>query len=245
MQIENLVVAIDQMPIVHDLSLVVGAGQVHVIMGPNGSGKSSLANALAGHPYYAITSGTFVVDGTDLTTAYPYVRARAGLFLACQQPVILPGVSVLTLLTEAYRAIKNEPITLVAMREKIVEALQQLGLDGSFVDRAVNDGFSGGEKKRLEMVQLLVLKPRIIILDEIDSGLDVDALALVGSCLQKIKQEDPQVRIVIITHYPRLLRYIVPDEVHIMVKGRLVLSGRASLIDQVEAYGYDFTMLKA
>jgi len=168
MQIDKLAIAIGQTLIIQEFSLSVAPGAVHVIMGPNGSGKSSLANALAGHPHYVITKGEFIADGVRLTQSSPCERARAGIFLACQQPVSLPGVSLLMLLTESYRAIKKKDMTLLQMRENIVHALGQLGLDSSFVDRSVNDGFSGGEKKRLEMVQLLILKPSIIILDEID-----------------------------------------------------------------------------
>lgn len=239
MQLSQITIAIDGTPIIADLSLTITPGSVHALMGPNGSGKSSLAYGLAGHPHYQITTGNFAFNGHDMTIMLPDERARAGFFLACQHPIALPGVSILTFLTEAYRAVSKTMINVDEMHARIIRALEQLGLPASFIDRSVNDGFSGGEKKRFEMVQALILKPQFLILDEIDSGLDIDALSIVGAALKTLRQENPALSILIITHYPRLLQFIVPDEVHIMVKGKLVYSGTKELTHQIEAQGYD------
>jgi len=244
MYLKNLHIAINGTTVVPDLSLQLASGTVHAIMGPNGSGKSSLAYALLGHPTYCLAGGTILLDSIDITNQAPDERARAGIFLAYQQPIALPGVTVFTLLSESWRALGKPPRSVPQMRDSIFDALALLGLDASFIDRAVHDGFSGGEKKRFEMVQAVLLKPRVIILDEIDSGLDLDALTLVGRCLQVLQRDDPATRIIIITHYPRILRYVRPDHVHLMYKGALALSADASLVERIELHGYDLEKLK-
>jgi Fe-S cluster assembly ATP-binding protein len=210
-------------------------------MGPNGSGKSTLALALAGHPNYHVTAGTATLDGEELLGLSPDKRAKAGLFLSFQYPAAIPGVSVANFLRAARLAVRPDDLTPAKFRKMIFEKLDVLGMDVSLMSRYVNDGFSGGEKKRLEMLQLAVLAPKYAILDETDSGLDVDALRAVGDSIAAMRANDEsrETGFLIITHYPRILRYIAPDRVHIMLDGKIRKSGGPELADAIESEGYE------
>jgi Fe-S cluster assembly ATP-binding protein len=224
--------------ILRGVDLTVRQGQTHAIMGPNGSGKSTLAYSIAGHPKYKVTRGTVTLDGADVLTMTVDQRARAGLFLAMQYPVEIPGVSVSNFLRTAATAIAGEPPKLREWVKNVNGAMERLAIDPSFASRNVNEGFSGGEKKRHEILQLELLKPRIAILDETDSGLDVDALRVVAEGVNRVR-ETGQVGVLLITHYTRILRYIQPDFVHVFAGGRIVEEGGPELADQLETEGYE------
>ena len=236
--LKNISVSVEDKNIVSDVSLSVTPGSIHVCMGQNGSGKSSLVSALAGHPFYTITSGSIILNKQDVTNLSADKRAKAGLFLSMQYPQSLPGVTVYSLLTESYRALHPEADQ-VDLPKKIAKARSILKLDESFLWRNTNEGFSGGEKKRCEMLQLLVLKPKLVLLDEIDSGLDVDALKCVGKALSVFITDNPQSSLFLITHYQKILDYISPDVVHVMHNGRLVKTSNATLIAEIQESGYD------
>jgi len=226
--------------ILKGIELTVEPGRVHALMGPNGSGKSTLAFALAGHPGYQVTGGSATLDGEDLFALTPDKRAKAGLFLSFQYPAAIPGVSVANFLRASRMAVKPSDLPPAKFRQLIFDQLDLLGIDTSFLGRYVNDGFSGGEKKRLEMLQLGILEPKYAILDETDSGLDVDALRAVGDSLRALRAGNgSETGFLIITHYPRILQYIEPDVVHVMMDGRIVKMGDARLAHQIEAQGYD------
>jgi len=237
--ISNLSVSIATQPILHGIDLELAPGSVHAIMGPNGSGKSTLAYALAGHPTYSLDEGAITIDGTDITNLRPDKRAQAGLFLAFQYPVAIPGVKVNTFLKEALFATTGKHMPIPEFNELLLNTMNQLQIDPAFAYRDLNDGFSGGEKKRLELLQMLILNPKIAVLDEIDSGLDIDALKIVAHGLELARAQNPQLRILLITHYQRILKYITPDFVHVLHDGRLVDSGDATLAHQLELKGYD------
>lgn len=237
--IKNLSVSVDTKQIVQNLYLAITPGTIHALMGPNGSGKSSLAATIMGNPTYTVTSGSILWQGTDITQLEPHERARAGLFLAVQYPPAIPGVRIKTLLMHACRAVQGDAFHLVAFEAAFKEACDLLILNPALCERGMHDGFSGGEKKRLELLQMLVLNPEFIILDEIDSGLDIDAVRLVGHVIAHIRAKKPAVSILIITHYQRILEYVVPDFVHILSKGHIVTTGTAALVPQLEARGYD------
>lgn len=227
--------------ILKGVNLTVKSGETHAIMGPNGSGKSTLSYAIAGHPKYAVTSGTITLDGEDVLAMTVDERARAGLFLAMQYPVEVPGVSMSNFLRSAATAVRGEAPKLRHWVKEAKTALSELEIDAAFLERNVNEGFSGGEKKRHEILQLGMLKPKIAILDETDSGLDVDALRVVSEGVNKYKERENG-GVLLITHYTRILRYIKPDFVHVFVDGEIVKSGGAELADELEADGYtDFT----
>ncbi|MDP2789843.1 MAG: Fe-S cluster assembly ATPase SufC [bacterium] len=234
--VDHLAVRVEGKDILHDVSFVIGAGEVHALMGPNGSGKSTLANALMGHPRYAITGGNVSVDGQDITAAKPDERAQAGLFLSFQYPVEIPGVSVQNFLRTAWRSLHNDKLDHKIFSARLQQALADLCIDPVFAKRAVNEGFSGGEKKRMEMLQLAVLQPKFAILDETDSGLDVDALKVVAAGIERARHAG--IGILLITHYPRLLEYVVPDFVHVLIQGRLTQSGGKDLAYEIERVGY-------
>jgi len=219
------------------VDLKVASGQTHAIMGPNGSGKSTLAYSIAGHPKYRITSGTVLLDGVDVLSMTIDQRARAGLFLAMQYPVEIPGVSVSNFLRSAATAIRGEAPKLRTWVTEVKAAMTDLSMDAAFSERNVNEGFSGGEKKRHEILQLELLKPKIAILDETDSGLDVDALRVVSEGVNRVKGSS-EIGILLITHYTRILRYIKPDFVHVFANGRIVEEGGPELADKLEAEGY-------
>lgn len=219
------------------VDLTVSSGETHAIMGPNGSGKSTLAYSIAGHPKYRITSGAVLLDGVDVLSMTIDQRARAGLFLAMQYPVEIPGVSVSNFLRTAATAIRGEAPKLRTWIAEVKTAMTELSMDAAFSERNVNEGFSGGEKKRHEILQLELLKPKIAILDETDSGLDVDALRVVSEGVNRVK-ESSEIGILLITHYTRILRYIKPDFVHVFANGRIVEEGGPELADKLEAGGY-------
>ncbi len=225
-------------PILSGVNLAVRAGETHAIMGPNGSGKSTLAYSIAGHPRYQITSGTVTLDGADVLAMTVDERARAGLFLAMQYPVEVPGVSVANFLRSAKTALDGAAPKLRTWGKELREAMDRLGMDPDFAQRNVNEGFSGGEKKRHEIVQLELLKPKIAILDETDSGLDIDALRVVSAGVNRVR-EDGNTGVLLITHYTRILRYVTPDYVHVFVGGRIVEEGGPELAEKLEAEGYE------
>lgn len=223
--------------ILKGVDLTIKSGETHAIMGPNGSGKSTLAYSIAGHPKYSITGGSVTLDGLDVLEMSVDERARAGLFLAMQYPVEVPGVSVSNFLRSAATAIRGEAPKVRTWVGEVKDAMGALGMDPAFSERNVNEGFSGGEKKRHEILQMELLKPKIAILDETDSGLDVDALRIVSEGVNRIKAKS-DIGIMLITHYTRILRYITPDFVHVFAGGRIVEQGGAELADRLEAQGY-------
>jgi Fe-S cluster assembly ATP-binding protein len=238
LEIRNLHVRIEEREILRGVNLTVDRGEVHALMGPNGSGKSTLANTLLGHPTYEVTEGSIVFKGEDITEAEPHERAKAGLFLAFQYPVSIPGVSVANFLRMAINAKREEPIQVKEFRNELQHAIELLDVDRAFTSRHLNDGFSGGEKKRAEILQMAMLKPDIAILDETDSGLDIDALRTVAEGVQKLHSEQG-LGALIITHYQRILHYIKPQFVHIMLDGRIALEGGVELVERLEREGYD------
>ena len=233
-------VADEALDILKGLDLEVRAGEVHAIMGPNGSGKSTLAKVLMGHPGYVTTGGTATLDGKDVLSLEPHERARAGMFLAFQYPVEIAGVSIANFLRTSMQArlAEGEELDLFDFQDLLLDRMKLLEVDPSFAERPVNDGFSGGEKKRNEILQMAVLKPRLALLDETDSGLDIDALKVVSNGVNALRREDPKMAVVMITHYQRLLDYIKPDIVHVMVDGRIVRSGGPELALSLEEEGY-------
>ncbi len=235
--VEGLRVSVEGTEILKGVDLVVRAGETHAVMGPNGSGKSTLANVLFGHPAYRILSGTVSYKGEDITTWKPEKRGRAGMFLGFQYPEEVPGVSVVNFLRTALSNRTGTDYTVLELRLKVMEAMEELGMDGSFADRYLNEGFSGGERKRNELLQMTVLQPDLAVLDETDSGLDIDALKTVAEGVRRLQVADRG--FVIITHYQRMLEYITPDVVHVFIDGRIVETGHASLADHIEQSGYD------
>jgi Fe-S cluster assembly ATP-binding protein len=224
--------------ILRGVDLTVAAGQTHAIMGPNGSGKSTLAYSIAGHPKYQVTSGTVTLDGEDVLAMTVDARARAGLFLAMQYPVEVPGVTMSNFLRTAVTAVRGEAPKLREFVKEMNGAMSGLSIDPAFAQRNLNEGFSGGEKKRHEILQLQMLNPKIAILDETDSGLDIDALKVVSEGINAYREE-PDHGVLLITHYTRILRYVRPDFVHVFVGGRIVEEGGAELADELEANGYE------
>lgn len=226
--IKNLSVSVEKNQVIKNLSLDIQSGCVHALMGANGSGKSSLASVLMGHPSYIVESGSIYFNGKDITCQSPDKRARSGLFLAAQNPCVLPGVSVVNLLTEAYRAIHGNELSTQELHKKIIKSLEQVGLDASYAQRMVHEGFSGGEKKRLEISQLLVLQPQLAILDEIDSGLDILGRAHIAQLLNQLKKENSRLTLLVITHYPELLDQLKPDYIHHMEQGEIMFPHNVS-----------------
>src|SRR6195952_2643470 len=236
LEIRDLHVAVDDTPILKGVNLTVESGQTHAIMGPNGSGKSTLAYSIAGHPKYTVTSGQILLDGENVLEMSVDQRSRAGLFLAMQYPVEVPGVSVSNFLRTAATAVRGEAPKLRTWVKEVNGAMADLEMDKAFSERNINEGFSGGEKKRHEILQMTLLKPKIAILDETDSGLDVDALRVVSEGVNRVR--DTGIGTLLITHYARILRYIKPDFVHVFFDGRIAESGGAELADRLEAEGY-------
>ena len=243
LEIRDLHVGVDDTPILKGVNLTVESGQTHAIMGPNGSGKSTLAYSIAGHPKYTVTSGQVLLDGQDVLEMAVDERARAGLFLAMQYPVEVPGVSVSNFLRTAATAIRGEAPKLRTWVKEVNTAMAELEMDKAFAERNVNEGFSGGEKKRHEILQMALLKPKIAILDETDSGLDVDALRTVSEGVNRIRETG--IGTLLITHYTRILRYIKPDFVHVFVAGKIVQQGGPELAEQLEAEGYERYLTRA
>jgi Fe-S cluster assembly ATP-binding protein len=242
LEIRDLHVSVDTeagaKEILRGVDLAVSSGEVHAIMGPNGSGKSTLAYSIAGHPKYHITSGSVTLDGQDLLSLTIDERARAGLFLAMQYPVEVPGVSVANFLRTAKTALDGEAPKLRTWMKEVNTAMERVKMDPDFANRSLNEGFSGGEKKRHEIVQLELLNPRFAILDETDSGLDIDALRVVADGINRFSAQGDR-GVLLITHYTRILRYIQPDYVHVFVAGRVAEQGGRELADRLEAEGYD------
>ncbi len=224
--------------VLRGVDLTVSAGQTHAIMGPNGSGKTTLAYAIAGHPKYQVTSGSVTLDGGDVLAMSVDARARAGLFLAMQYPVEVPGVSVSNFLRTAITAVRGEAPKIRTFGKELRAAMDALQIDPAFAQRNLNEGFSGGEKKRHEILQLQLLNPKIAILDETDSGLDIDALKVVSAGINAYR-EDPGHGVLLITHYTRILRYVQPDFVHVFVGGRIVAEGGPELAEELESSGYE------
>jgi len=238
LEIQNLHVRIEEREILRGLNLTVRKGETHALMGPNGSGKSTLANTIMGNPAYEVTEGAILFDGEDLTEADPDERARAGLFMAFQYPATIPGVSVANFLRMAVNAKRDEPIKVKEFGKLLGDNMELLRIDRAFTSRYLNEGFSGGEKKRAEILQLAMLKPEIAVLDETDSGLDIDALRIVSDGVNALS--GPDMGSLIITHYTRILDYVKPHFVHIMLDGRIVREGGPELADELEEKGYDF-----
>src|SRR5271165_5988762 len=241
LRVEGLRAGVEGNEILKGIDLTVEPGSVHALMGPNGSGKATLAFAMSGHPSYKVTAGSVRLDGLDLLELPPDKRAKAGLFLSFQYPAAIPGVSVANFIRNARQAVRPDDLPPAKFRKMLFEQLEELDMDPAFLSRYVNDGFSGGEKKRLEMLQLAMLAPKYAVLDETDSGLDVDALKSVGNSVnaQRASDEGRHTGFLIITHYPRILQYITADRVHIMIDGRIVKSGGPELANVIEREGYD------
>ncbi len=235
--IEDLHASVEGTEILKGVDLTVAGGETHAIMGPNGSGKSTLANVLLGHPSYEVTSGTVRYKGEDIADWPPEKRGQAGMFLGFQYPEEIPGVSMVTFLRTALSNISGTDYTVLEMRLKIADAMEELGMDSSFGNRYLNEGFSGGERKRNEILQMAVLQPEFAVLDETDSGLDIDALKIVAEGVQRLRT--PGRGFLLITHYQRMLDYITPDVVHVFFDGRIVESGDAALADRIEEGGYE------
>ena len=240
LKITDLEVAVDDTPILKGVNLEIPQGEVHALMGPNGSGKSTLANVLLGNPAYEVAAGKVLFRGEDITTMDPGDRAARGLFLGFQHPEEIPGVSVLNFLRQSMAVRKGiDNYSVLETRLKVMEWTKRLGTDNRFIERYLNEGFSGGEKKRNEIMQMAILEPELAILDETDSGLDIDALRIVATGIREIRKDRPQLGILLITHYQRLLDELQPDFVHIMVSGRIVASGGMELAARLEREGYE------
>src|SRR6266568_6088058 len=237
LEVRGLRAAVGDREILRGIDLTVQQGQIHALMGPNGSGKSTLSNVIMGRPGYRILEGSVTFNGEDITTLPPDQRAKRGLFLAMQYPTEVPGVSVVNFLRTAYQAIKGEQISALAFRKHMKEKMETLGVEDAMVNRYVNQGFSGGEKKRNEILQLAVLEPEIAILDETDSGLDIDSLKAVATGIERLI--GPSLGVLLITHYQRILNYITPDRIHVMMDGKIVLSGGPELATRLEQQGYE------
>ncbi len=243
LEIRDLHAGIDGKEILKGVSLTVKPGEIHALMGPNGSGKSTLSYLIAGHPGYVATSGDILVDGESILALSPDKRARNGIFLGFQYPVEVPGVGMATFLRAAYQAVHPEnPMDVSQFHKHLKEKLKLVGVDTSFLARSLNEGFSGGEKKRAELLQMAVLAPRIAILDETDSGLDIDALRTVGAAINAIAGS--QMGVLLVTHYQRLLNYVKPDFVHVLVDGKVAMSGGGELAAKLEEKGYEWLKVK-
>ncbi len=240
LKIENLKAGLPDKEILQGITLEVPPGEIHALMGPNGSGKSTLANVLAGHPQYEVSGGNIFMGDINLSELEAYERARAGLFLAFQYPVEVPGITVGKFLKRAVELRRGEEgrFNVSAYIKELRTAMDHMGIDQKFINRYLNEGFSGGEKKRMEVLQMLMLKPDFAVLDETDSGLDIDALQIVAKGINTLRGEDFSA--LVITHYQRILDYVKPDKVHVMVEGRIILSGGPEIVDELEAKGYDW-----
>ena len=237
--VEDLHVSVEGSPILKGVDLVVEAGQVHALMGPNGSGKSTLANTLLGNPAYEVTSGRILFKGEDITDWPTDVRGKAGMFLAFQYPEEIPGVPVAQFLRQALSARRGMDLSVLELRVSIMEWMKRLGMDPAFGDRYLNEGFSGGEKKRNEVLQMAILEPDMAILDETDSGLDIDALSVVARGVQSVQEARPELGVLVVTHYHRILDQLQPHVVHLLIDGRVVTSGGPELAVQIEQEGYE------
>ena len=237
--IEDLHASVDGTPILKGVDLVVHEGELHALMGPNGAGKSTLANVLMGNPAYEVTEGRVLFRGEDVTDWSPDERGRAGVFLGFQHPQAIPGVKVLNFMQTAMSRRKGVDLSLLEIRLSMADAMKTLKMDPSFMDRHLNEGFSGGERKRNEILQLALLEPEVVVLDETDSGLDVDALRVVTDGIAAVREQRPQIGGLVITHYQRILEHLHPDVVHVLVDGRIVETGGDELSARVDADGFD------
>src|SRR6478736_2379768 len=237
LEVRGLHATVEGKEILRGIDLTVRQGEIHALMGPNGSGKSTLSNVIMGRPGYVVTEGQVLLDGENITPLTADQRAKRGLFLAMQYPTEIPGVSVVNFLRTAYQSIKAEPISALAFRKHMKTQMDRLGIEDSMEQRYVNQGFSGGEKKRNEVLQLAVLEPSIALLDETDSGLDIDSLKLVAESVNELA--GPELGVLIITHYQRMLNYITPGFVHVMIQGQIVKSGGPELAHELEDKGYE------
>lgn len=235
---ENIRIGIEGKEVVRGVSLEIEAGQKIALMGPNGSGKSTLVNALMGHPSYELLGGRIWLDGEEVTEMAPDERSRKGMFLGFQYPVAIPGVSVANVMRAAVNARRGEEVPVRLFRKELMAAMKMLDIDSAFAARGLNEGFSGGEKKRVEVLQMALLKPRIALMDETDSGLDIDALRTVAEGINKVS--GTECAVLLVTHYQRLLNYVKPDRVHVLMEGRIVESGGPDLVDKLEELGYDW-----
>jgi Fe-S cluster assembly ATP-binding protein len=238
-QIEDLHVSVEGTPILKGVDLTVDEGEIHALMGPNGSGKSTLANTLLGSPEYEVTKGRILFKGDDITDWPTDARGKSGVFLAFQYPEEIPGVPVVQFLRQALSARKGVDLSVLELRMSIMEWMGRLGMDPSFGDRYLNEGFSGGEKKRNEVLQMAILEPEVAILDETDSGLDIDALRVVADGVREVQRSRPELGVLLITHYQRILDELTPDRVHILIDGRIVDAGGPELAQRLETEGYD------
>jgi len=238
LEITDLSVNVEDIEILRGVSLTIQSGETHAIMGPNGSGKSTLSNVLMGHPRYEVTGGTVTFMDQDVFELEPDERAKLGMFLAFQYPSEVPGVSVANFLRTAVNSVREEELSIMEMFKLLQEKMRIMQMDPKFAERYLNEGFSGGEKKRNEILQMLMLEPKLAIMDETDSGLDIDALQVVAKGVNELR--GPEFSAIIITHYQRILRYIEPDHVHVMLDGRIVTSGAKELADTLEDKGYDW-----
>lgn len=237
--IKNLSVSVEKKQIIKNISLIINRGEVHAVMGPNGSGKSSFAYALMGHPNYKVGKSTRIrIDGVNISDMEPEKRAKKGLFLAFQNPIAVAGVRISHFLRSVYKQVRDPKVNLIVFQKRLEGFCKQLGIDKEFLERSLNDGFSGGERKKLETLQLLTLKPCFIIIDEIDTGLDIDSLKNVSQAINNYARSDSKPGVLIISHYQRIFNYIKPDIVHILVDGKIVKTGKHSLISKVEEKGY-------
>jgi Fe-S cluster assembly ATP-binding protein len=238
-EVENLQVAVEGTEILRGVDLVIDVGEVHALMGPNGSGKSTLANALLGNPAYEVTAGRVRFKGEDVTDWPPDVRGKAGMFMAFQYPEEIPGVPVAQFLRQALSARRGMDLSVLELRVSIMEWMKRLGMDPTLGDRYLNEGFSGGEKKRNEILQLAILEPDLAILDETDSGLDIDALGVVARGVEAVRQTRPDLGVLVVTHYQRILAQLQPHVVHLLIDGRIVTSGGPELAHRLEEEGYE------
>jgi len=236
--LNNLHILVDQNPVIKGVDLAVSKGSVCALLGPNGSGKSSLVNAIAGHPLYTIAKGSILIDGEDICRCSPDVRSRKGIFVSFQQVPVIPGVTVFSFLKEAYPSFSGSTIDVGEFRSLVGEYADLLGIDSSFLGRCLFQGFSGGEKKRIEMLQLLLFKPKIALLDEVDSGVDVDSRQRIIDCIELARKKNPSMSIMFITHYQHLIDEIKPDFVHIMKEGKIIRSGNCSFGAEAIKRGY-------
>ncbi len=238
LEVQNLSASVDELPILHGINLNVNAGETHVLMGPNGAGKSTFGYTLMGNPRYHITDGKILFDGQDLTEDSADKRARAGMFLSFQAPLEVPGISLASFIRNAYHEQTGKPVKLLAFQKQLRECMELLDMDPSYADRDLNVGFSGGEKKKAEILQLLMLQPKLAILDETDSGLDVDAVRTVSKGIQEY-QKRMNGALIIITHSTKILEALQVDHTHVLVKGHLVHSGDGTLVDEINANGFE------
>ena len=238
LQVKNVSVSIDELPILHGINLNIGAGETHVLMGPNGAGKSTLGYTLMGNPHYSVTDGSIIFDGQDITRASADKRAQAGMFLSFQSPLEVPGISLGSFIRNAYHEKTGAPVKLLAFQRQMKEAIDLLDMNESYADRDLNVGFSGGEKKKAEILQLLMLSPKLAILDETDSGLDVDAVRTVSKGIREY-QKNKDGALLIITHSTKILESLHVDYTHVLVKGSLVHTGDGTLVDEINEHGFE------